>query len=234
MKDRELEFDRNCHVLYSKKCKEEIKKMIAYHYSSDKQEEIWERVQRQFVSYLKNYRTDLGGKKNFHNGLCGTYDCIAFVSYYVTCKDVSSLKEIEEAMDSMLLPSFRFLGHFVDCNKIFFKKLLYKAFLKAKKPCDKWNDYVMNIAPFDKDKPIYYEFTKCPVAEFAKENDVLEIMPAFCNPDYKAMELIGAKLIRTTTCSNGCKCDYTICGCKDFYINDHPEYYDEACYRRNK
>ena len=129
MKDRELEFDRNCHVLYSKKCKEEIKKMIAYHYSSDKQEEIWERVQRQFVSYLKNYRTDLGGKKNFHNGLCGTYDCIAFVSYYVTCKDVSSLKEIEEAMDSMLLPSFRFLGHFVDCNKIFFKKLLYKVLL---------------------------------------------------------------------------------------------------------
>lgn len=33
---------------------------------------------------------------------------------------------------------------------------------------------------------------------------------------------------------NGCKCDYTICGDKDPYLNKHPEYRDEAGYRRNK
>ena len=70
----------------------------------------------------------------------------------------------------------------------------------------------MNVAPYQKDKPIYYEFTKCPIAEFAQKHDLLEVMPALCNPDYTAMELIHARLIRHTTCSNGCKCDYTICG----------------------
>ena len=29
-------------------------------------------------------------------------------------------------------------------------------------------------------------------------------------------------------------CDYTICGDKDPYIEEHPEYRDEAGYRRNK
>ena len=152
--------------------------MIATHYEKENQVKIWERVQLQFVEYLKNYRKDLGGKKNFHNGACGTYDCIALISYYKVCKDKTNLLEIEDAMDNMLLPSFKKLGKVVDYNKPFFKKLLYKSFKSAKGRCDKWNDYVMNIDDFSIDKPIYYEFNRCPVAEFAKENDILEVMPA--------------------------------------------------------
>lgn len=70
--------------------------------------------------------------------------------------------------------------------------------------------------------------------EFAKQFNLLEVMLAFCNPDYKAMEAIHAKLIRTTTCSNGNKCDYTIYGNQDEFIKNHPEYVDECGYRRNK
>ena len=92
----------------------------------------------------------------------------------------------------------------------------------------------MHIAPYEKGKPIYYEFTACPTAEFAKKHDLLEVMPALCNPDFAGMELIGARLVRKTTCSNGCKCDYTICASRDPYCKDHPEYRDEAGYRRNK
>ena len=32
MKDNELQFDRSCHVLYSKPCKKEILAKIALHY----------------------------------------------------------------------------------------------------------------------------------------------------------------------------------------------------------
>ena len=111
---------------------------------------------------------------------------------------------------------------------------MYKAFLNAKKQCDKWGDYKMYVAPYEKDKPIYYEFTECPVAEFAKSHSLTEVMPALCNPDFESMECIKARLVRQTTCSNGCRCDYTICGDKDGYLKDHPEYRDEAGYRRNK
>ena len=116
MKDSELQIDRSCHVLYSKPCKKEILAKIALHYPEAERETVWEKVQRQYAVFLSDWRTDLGGKKNFHNGVGGTYDCIAIMSYYVVCKAVTSFREIEEMEENLILPTFRKLK-FVDCNK---------------------------------------------------------------------------------------------------------------------
>lgn len=233
MNDREVKIDYSCHVLYSKPCKREIQKKIALHYPPEERETVWERVQRQYAEFLSDWRTDLGGKKNFHNGAGGTYDCIAIMTYYVVCRPAASFREIEEMEENLILPSFRKLK-FVNCNKPFWRKLMYKAFLRAKKGCDQWHDYEMNVAPFDRNRPIYYEFTACPAAEFARKHGLEEIMPALCNVDYASMELIHAKLVRTSTCVDGCKCDYAICGDRDAYGREHPEYRDAAGYRRNR
>ena len=233
MKDSELQFDRSCHVLYSKPCKKEIQKKIALHYPQDKREAVWERVQQQYLTFLSDWRTDLGGRKNFHNGAGGTYDCIAILSFYVACRDVTSFREIEEMEGNLILPAFRKL-RFVDCNNPFWRKLMHRAFLTAKGRCDKWHDYEMEVAPYEEGKPIYYEFTACPVAEFAVRHGLTDIVPALCNVDYASMELIHAKLIRKGTCVDGCKCDYTICGDKDPYCEAHPEYVDGMGYRKNK
>ena len=233
MKDCKLQFDRSCHVLYSRACKKQICSKIALHYPPEERQSVWMQVQLQYADFLSDWRTDLGGKKNFHNGTGGNYDCIALMAYYAVCKSVTSLEEIEQMEGELVLPAFRKLT-FVNCNKPFFKKLMYRAFLRAKKQCDKWGDFQMNVAPFEADKPIYHEFTACPTAEFAKKHDLLEVMPALCNPDFTAMELIHARLMRRTTCANGCKCDYTICGDQDPCLSAHPEYRDEAGYRRNK
>lgn len=233
MEDEKLTFDHTCHVLYSKACKEQIQAKIALHYPAEQREVIWTQVQKQYVDFLKDWCTDLGGKKNFHNGIGGTYDCIALMAYYVICKSVTNLDEIEEMEGNLFLPAFRKLK-FVNVNKSFFKRMLHFSFATAGKKCLKWNDYKMNVAAYQKGKPIYYEFTECPVAEFAKQFDLLEVMPALCNPDYTAMELLHAKLVRITTCSNGSKCDYMICGDEDEYCRQHPEYKDVQGYRRNK
>lgn len=66
-----------------------------------------------------------------------------------------------------------------------------------------------------------------PVAEFAKQFVITEIMPALCNVYYKPMELSRAKFIRKEICGDGNKCDYTICGDKYEYVFAHPEYTDE-------
>ena len=158
--------------------------------------------------FSSDWRTDLGGKKNFHNGVGGTYDCIAILSYYVVCKAATSFREIEEMEENLILPTFRKLK-FVDCNKPFWRKLMYKAFVRAKSGCDKWHDYEMTVAPYETGKPIYYEFTACPAAEFAIRHGLTDIMPALCNVDYASMELLHARLVRTTTCVDGCRCDYT-------------------------
>ena len=85
----------------------------------------------------------------------------------------------------------------------------------------------MNVAPYSENEPIYYEFTACPAAEFAKQFVITEIMPELCNVYYKPMELSRAKFIRKEICEDGNKCDYTICGDKYEYVFTHPEYTDE-------
>ena len=150
----------------SRPCKKEIRAKIALHYPEEERETVWEKVQRQYAEFLSDWRTDLGGKRNFHNSVGGTYDCIAIMSYYTVCKAVTSFCEVEEMEENLILPIFRRL-RFVDCNKPFWRKLMYRAFVRAKSGCDKWHDYEMAVAPYETDKTIYYEFTSCPAAEFA-------------------------------------------------------------------
>ena len=214
-------------------CKKEILAKITLHYPEVEREAVWEQVQLRYAELLSKWRTDLGGKKNFHNGVGGTYDCIAIMCFYDVCRDVVTFREIEEIEENLILPAFRKL-RFVDINKPFWRKLMYRAFSTAQKHCDTWHDYEMDVAPYENSKPIYYEFTACPAAEFAKQFGFADIMPALCNVDYASMELLHAKLVRTTTCVDGCRCDYTICGDKDPYVKEHPEYRDENGYRRNK
>ena len=144
MKDKKLLFNRSCHVLYSRPCKKEIRAKIALHYPATERETVWEKVQRQYAEFLSDWRTDLGGKRNFHNGVGGTYDCIAIMSYYTVCKAVTSFRETEEVEENLILPIFRKL-RFVDCNKSFWRKLMYRAFVRAKSGCDKWHDYEMRL-----------------------------------------------------------------------------------------
>ena len=152
MKDKKLLFDRKCHVLYSRPCKKEIRAKIALHYPAVEREAVWEKVQRQYADFLSDWRTDLGGKRNFHNGVGGTYDCIAIMSYYTVCKAVTSFREIEEMEENLILPIFRRL-RFVDCNKPLWRKLMYRAFVRAKRGCDKWHDYEMTVAPYEPVSP---------------------------------------------------------------------------------
>ena len=136
MKDNELLFDRKSHVLYSKPCKKEILAKIVLHYPEAERKTVWEKVQRQYVVFLSDWRTDLGGKKNFHNGVGGTYDCIAIMSYYTVCKAVTSFREIEEMEENLILPIFRRL-RFVDCNKPFWRKLMHRVFAPRRRKAER-------------------------------------------------------------------------------------------------
>ena len=199
------------HIFYTKRCKKVIKTAIALRYPSNEQENVFDKINDQYCEYLRNWGIELGGKKNFHNGKGGTYDCVAILTYYKVCKDKTNPDEIAKMMEDITLPTFKKL-RFVDFNKPIYKKLMYKSFLSAKKRRNHWKDYKMDVAPYDKNKPIYYEFTFCPVADFAKRFGFEEIMPSLCKVDYKCLEIMHAKLIREHTCVETDRCDYTIYG----------------------
>ena len=94
--------------------------------------------------------------------------------------------------------------------------------------------YRMYAEPFDPDTGIHYRFEQCPIAEFAKAHDLLEIMPAMCNGDYPAMELLHAGLIRKTTCANADVCDYWIVGDQSPYLREYPKQTDARGYIYNE
>ena len=99
MKDKKLLFDRKSHVLYSKPCKKEIQAKIAMHYPKAERETVWEQVQRHYVDFLSDWRTDLGGKKNFHNG-------VGDIHFFYSADEVlyGALPDFEEACKRANVP----------------------------------------------------------------------------------------------------------------------------------
>ena len=59
---------------------------------------------------------------------------------------------------------------------------------------------------------LYYHFTQCPNAEFAKSHNLLHVLPLLCNSDFYGISEIHGKLIRCGTCGNSDRCDYLVVG----------------------
>ena len=53
---------------------------------------------------------------------------IPLMAYYVACREVTGLAEIEKMEGNRFLPTSHALSKFVDCNKPLFKKLMHKSF----------------------------------------------------------------------------------------------------------
>ncbi len=237
MREEELIFDRAKHVCYSKAAKEVIQKRLKKQFSETEADRLWEKIQLKYVEYLKKLPY-LGGAKDSHNRAGGTYDCIALFAYYETLDRKPSIQEIYDMNNEIFLPPFKKLGKLFNINHGWQLKLMNFIFEMTAKNDQKKEavcpaGYVMRTEPFDPNKGIHYRFEQCPIAEFAKANDLLEIMPAICNGDYPAMELLHAGLIRQTTCANGTKCDYWIVGDKSPYLKKYPRKTDEKGYFYN-
>ncbi len=239
MQEKELDIDLTRHVCYSKAVKKVIRKKLKEKFESDDMvEKLWEKVQLKYVEYLKD-QSYLGGKKNSHNAAGGTYDCFAILAYYEVMDRKVSIEEIYEMNNAVFLPSFQLLGKIFNINHPCQLRLLNYIFEMTAKQDQKVEaefpeGYLMRTEPFDKETGIHYRFDRCPIAEFAKKHNLLEIMPAICNGDYPAMELLHAGLIRKTTCANGDTCDYWIVGDHSKYLKEHPLRIDKQGYMYNE
>ena len=218
--------------LYSKNCKKYVYECIKEYYQENS-DSVFKEVNSQFKLFVSELPKEWQADKNFHAKQAGTFDCIMLMAFYKICKDKVSVKRIEKINNDLLLPSYRKLS-FVNYNWKFLKPIMHKVFQSAKKRCDTFHDFEMELEDYDKNKPVSYGFTYCPIADFAKHHELEEVMPAMCNGDYYAMELLHARLIRKKNCVTEDYCDYTIVGDKDPCLKDHEEYIDEKGYIRNR
>ncbi|MCM1287746.1 MAG: L-2-amino-thiazoline-4-carboxylic acid hydrolase [Clostridium sp.] len=237
MRASELNIDLNKHVLYSPKMEKVIREKLFMRYDLDGVNDVWKKIQLQYAAFLKDLPY-LGGKKNTHNGVGGTYDCIMLFAYYEVLDPKPSINELYEMNVAVFLPSFQKLAGVVNANKPLLLRLLHLGFVMTAKSKDNKSPkqptgYIMEVEPYSKTEGVRYHFHRCPIAEFAKEHGYLDIMPAFCNSDYPAMDMINGALIRRHTCANSNICDYWIVGAQSDIAKEHPRKTDEKGYWYN-
>lgn len=235
--DIESQIDLKKHVMYSPLMEKIIKERLKKKYKGDAIERMWKKVQQQYSYFLKDLPY-LGGKKNTHNGTGGTYDCIMIFAYYEALDHTPDMDELYDMNCEAFLTGFKGLAKVANANRPFVRRVLHMAFrstARSKYNCDpkQPTGYLMKVEDYDKSIGPRYIFERCPIAEFAKEHGYLDIMPAFCNSDYPAMEMIHGHLIRKYTCANSDKCDYWIVGDESEAAKQHPKRTDEKGYWYN-
>ena len=237
MEEKKVPFDRKKHVCYSLLAKKVILSHLKQHCRPEEAGRLWARIQLQYADFLRQ-TSDMGGKANRHNGVGGTYDCIALFAYYEVLNHEPTVEEIYQMNLELLSPASRGMK-LLNANRPFSRRLMQHAFEATAKKDEKhrvdWpGNYLMTVEKLSKTDGIHYRFDKCPIVHFAKKHGYLHLMPAICNTDYVLMENMHAGLIRKTTCANGACCDFWIVGDRHPALKEHPRKTDEAGYWYNE
>lgn len=231
MKDRNLNFDRRKHCLYAKKSKRLIREYLYREFGKEKAEVLWEKIQLQYVEYVRDC-PEVGGKRNNH--AAAIYGSLLVFAFCETAAPDKSIEELQPLIYKMFMEdSFKMLGRIFDINKPSHRRLANWIFTKSgqkdQKQAKKYPAGFLAVTePFDEEhQAIRYHFTQCPVAEFAKKHGLVKWMPLFCNCDYLAMSELGCELIRHGTCTNSDRCDYYMVGSRNPIVKKHPRKKDK-------
>ena len=168
---------------------------------------------------------DIGGAENLM-----AYNLDLFmmaISFYEASDHRIDGRAIGEIADD-IYERFKFLRHFVNLNRTGtmkrFRRLLYRKYVpyarlvEEKRAKGQWgNTWRIRVDPEDACEGVRFDLVGCPLADYAKANGYLELLPQLCATDHVIPKLIHAKLIRTHTCALGSdSCDY-------WYVGDESE-----------
>lgn len=168
---------------------------------------------------------DIGGSENLM-----AYNLDLFmmaISFYEASDHRIDGRAIGEIANT-IYERFKFLRYFVNLNRAGtmkrFRKLMvrkyvpYARLVEEKVAKGQWgNTWRIRIDPEDACEGVRFDLVGCPLADYAKANGYLELLPHLCATDLVIPKLIHAKLIRTHTCALGSdSCDY-------WYVGDESE-----------
>ena len=213
MKESELPIDRSKHVIYTKKAKKCVQKLLHRYYDEKTATELWEQIQLQYVNYLKD-EPALGDVKM----TISIYDPILLFAWYKVIPDKPPLENIQQDVFDCFMGGFDALGKIFNLNRKLDNRIANLAFKRASDLREKEikafpASFRMGSYSYDRENCVVrYSFTQCPNAEFAKRHHMEAFLPVMCNCDHLAMQKIHATLIREGTCCTAASCDYCIVG----------------------
>lgn len=192
---------------------------------------IWEQVSAQYNKYLEEI-PDYGGKKASH--ALAIYGGLIIFSLYPVLPDHPPVEELQDFVTGLFMGGFVKMGKIFNLNRNFDMWLIDKVFHKVgKKDGIVYAQHPANFCnvpqPYDKEHhAARYHFTQCPNAEFAKQHDLLHILPLMCNSDYWGISQLHGTLIRCGTCGNSDRCDYCVVGSENPLAKEYEIVKDES------
>jgi len=168
---------------------------------------------------------DIGGKEN---RMAYNLDMmIIAVSFYEASDHRVDGKAFEE-ISRELYNKYKFVRKLINVNHKWQMKALRKSMYKRYIPYSKlveektangeWNNtWRVRINPTGTDEGVRFDLVGCPLADYARANGYMDLLPSLCATDHILPALFHAKLIRTHTCALGSdSCDY-------WYVADESE-----------
>ncbi|MBR1827894.1 MAG: L-2-amino-thiazoline-4-carboxylic acid hydrolase [Atopobiaceae bacterium] len=182
----------------------------------DEAEAIVRKAEELFpVLYAK--APDIGGKENL---MSYNLDLLILSASFYEASDHRIDGEAITQMARELFGKYRFLRHIVNVNHPWQMKIIRNAMYKRYVPYAKlveekvaqgeWgNTWRVRVNPNNTDEGIAFDLVGCPLADYARANGYMNLLPYMCASDHLIPELVHAKLIRTHTCALGSEtCDY--------------------------
>ena len=171
----------------------------------------------------------IGGKENL---MAYNLDMMIIAASFYEASDHRIDGESFLEMGKDILHRFAFLRKIVNLNhpwqmKIF-RNSMYKRYVPYAKLVDEklsrgeWgNTWRVAINPRNTDEGVCFDLIGCPLADYAKKNGYMDLLPHMCAVDHLVPELFHAKLIRTHTCALGSdSCDYWYVGDQSAIVKD--------------
>lgn len=193
------------------------------HYPKDA-ERIIRRADELFpVLYAK--APDIGGKEN---AMAYNLDLLILAISFYEASDHRIGGEAIHEIANRLFNRYRLVGKLVNANRKWqmklFRSVMYRKYVPYAKLVEEklargeWgNTWRVSINPRNTEEGVCFDLVGCPLADYARANGYLDLLPSLCATDHILPKLIHAKLIRTHTCATGsASCDY-------WYVGDESE-----------
>ena len=185
MYEKDLPFDRSKHLVYTKKAKKCVQKLLRRYYDAETAEVLWEKIQLKYCDFLEE-EPPLKDLKI----TASIYDPILLFAWYAVVPDKPPLEDIQQNIFECFMSGFETLGKIFDLNRKFDNRMANLAFKSAndirEKEIEKHPEsFRMGYYSYDRERGIVrYSFTQCPNAEFAKRHHMEEFLPVMCNLDF--------------------------------------------------
>ena len=222
--------DYKKHISYSKRAQKVIMERLNEKYGAVYGQKLWKKTKHIYEEYLVDLPYIGGAKNPMADQL---YDSLICFAYWEAIPDKETVEEFKKTVDRT------FFGQKLPTLPRWFSgenQKLLNVIAFAAKPFINWSinrhvcsgewDNAWRVIVNPKKKPkegMRAVLVGCPIVDFAKKHDLMELMPAMCNGDYGSMPYLRLDTIRPKTVARGDKiCDNYILNIQSRLFEKYP------------